>query len=139
MSRIGDRDRDRAATALRRHYLQGRLSVEEFSERLELALRARSDRELGPVLRDLPAPWQNLHEVVGPAAKAAKHTVARAGILLALLTFWALFSLVLLVAFGIALLVDGPSTVEVFGFPLVWVAATYGLWRFWQHTGARRA
>ena len=124
---------------MRRHYVQGRLSVDEFAERLELALRASSDRELRPVLRDLPAPWQNLQDVVGPAAKAAKDTVARAGILLALLTFWALFSLVLLLAFAIALLVDGPSTLEVFGFPLAWLAATYGLWRLWQHTGARRA
>jgi hypothetical protein len=139
MSLIGDRDRARAASSLRRHYLQGRLSLEEFSDRLELALRARSDSDLRPALHNLPAPWQNVHEVVLPAARAASRTAARAVALLALLTVWTLFSVVLLVGFAIALVIGGPSVTELIGFPLVWLLATYGLWRLWAHTGTPRA
>jgi hypothetical protein len=139
MSLIGDQDRARAAASLRRHYVQGRLSVEEFADRLEVALRARSDSDLRPALENLPAPWQNLQEVVVPTARAASRAVGRAAALLALLTVWMLFSVVLLVAFGAALLIDGPSVAEVLGFPLVWLLATYGLWRLWGHTGERRA
>jgi len=139
MDLIGDHDRARAATSLRRHYLQGRLSLEEFSDRVEVALRARSDSDLRPALENLPAPWQNLHEAVLPAARAASRTVARAAALLALLTVWSVFSIVLLVAFAIALVIGGPSVMELVGFPLVWLLATYGLWRLWLHTGTRRA
>jgi len=139
MGLIGDGDRARAANSLRRHYVQGRLSVEEFADRLDVALRARSDSDLRPALDNLPAPWQNLHEVVVPAAREASRAVGRAVALLALLAVWTLFSIVLLVAFAAALLMDGPSLAEVVGFPLVWLLATYGLWRLWLHTGTRRA
>ena len=138
MALIGDRERDRAAASLRRHYLQGRLSVDELSDRTDLTLRARSDRDLRLALRDLPPTWRDLQDVVAPAAKAARDTVARAGVFLALLTFWTFLSLVLLVAFAIALLVNGPSLSEVVVFPLVWLGVTYGLWRVWQHGGAPR-
>ena len=59
MSLIGDRERDRAALELRRHYLRGRLSVEELDRRVSLAVAARSSRDLGRALRDLPAPWRD--------------------------------------------------------------------------------
>ncbi len=139
MNRIGDRDRDRVAASLRRHYLQGRLSVEEFAERTELTLRARSDRDLRLALHELPSLWRSLDEIVGPAAKAAAQTAARAVVLLALMSFWGFLSLVLLLAFAIALLINGPSLTEVVGFPLAWLGLTYGLWRVWQRSGERRA
>jgi Domain of unknown function (DUF1707) len=137
MALIGDRERDRVAASLRRHYLQGRLSVEELAERTELALRARSHLELRAALLDLPAGW--LQDVVEPAAKAAGNALARAGLLLALLTAWGLASFLLLVVFAIAVLVHGTSVGEVVGFPLAWLALSYGLWRVWQHGTARRA
>ncbi|MFI6485665.1 DUF1707 domain-containing protein [Nonomuraea sp. NPDC050663] len=52
--RIGDAERDRAMAVLREHFAQGRLSREELDERLDLALTARTARDLTAVTADLP-------------------------------------------------------------------------------------
>jgi hypothetical protein len=52
--RISDAERDHTVVALRTHLLAGRLTLEEFSERVDVALRATVGRELAEVLRDLP-------------------------------------------------------------------------------------
>jgi Domain of unknown function (DUF1707) len=52
--RIGDTDRDATAAALREHFAQGRLTLEEFNERLEATLAATTQRELTGITRDLP-------------------------------------------------------------------------------------
>ena len=43
---VGDRERDRAANELARHYREGRLSADELAQRLETALRARNGAQL---------------------------------------------------------------------------------------------
>jgi hypothetical protein len=53
--RVGDAERDQAATVLREHCVHGRLTLEEFSARLDELYRVRDDQELAAVLRDLPA------------------------------------------------------------------------------------
>jgi hypothetical protein len=53
---IGDGERERTVESLREHYLRGRLSVEELTERLEVALNARRDRDVRVALTDLPGP-----------------------------------------------------------------------------------
>ena len=57
MALPAEHDRNRAAASLRRHYLLGRLSVDELSDRLDLAFAARNQRELRQAFRGLPAPW----------------------------------------------------------------------------------
>jgi hypothetical protein len=52
--RASDDDRDRAVVALRDHLAAGRLTLEEFTERMSAALAAVNTEELEPVLRDLP-------------------------------------------------------------------------------------
>jgi DUF1707 SHOCT-like domain len=52
--RVSDADREHAVIALREHLLAGRLTLEEISERVEAALRARLGRELARVREDLP-------------------------------------------------------------------------------------
>jgi len=52
--RIGDRQREEAASALREHAAAGRLTVAELEERLEATLAARTGRELRAPLADLP-------------------------------------------------------------------------------------
>src|SRR2546428_13882410 len=52
--RVGDADRERAATLLREHCVHGRLTLEEFSARLDELYRARTEGELAAVLRELP-------------------------------------------------------------------------------------
>lgn len=54
--RIGDAEREAATAALREHYAQGRLTYEEFGERLERALSARTGRDLSALGADLPGP-----------------------------------------------------------------------------------
>jgi hypothetical protein len=52
--RIGDAEREQAATDLGEHYAQGRITTEEHRERLDQIWAARTRRELGPVFADLP-------------------------------------------------------------------------------------
>ncbi|MFB9967379.1 DUF1707 SHOCT-like domain-containing protein [Sinosporangium siamense] len=52
--RASDADRDRIAAVLREHYAEGRLNVEEFDERLELAYNAKTHGDLAVLTRDLP-------------------------------------------------------------------------------------
>ena len=52
--RVGDRDRDRTIEQLRLHVRHGRLSLEEFEERVGETLAARTGSELTGVLRELP-------------------------------------------------------------------------------------
>jgi fatty acid desaturase len=51
-----DADRARVATQLREHYESGRLTLEEFQERLDETHRARTEAQLERVLRQLPSP-----------------------------------------------------------------------------------
>jgi hypothetical protein len=53
--RASDADRDRAAALLREHVTAGRLSPEEFNERLDRALAAKTVGEIDMLLQDLPA------------------------------------------------------------------------------------
>ena len=74
--RVSDADREQAVVALREHLLAGRLTLEEFSERVEAALRARFGGELAHVQNDLP---EIFAETVGSRRKAARFTAALLG------------------------------------------------------------
>jgi hypothetical protein len=52
--RASDADRDRTAALLRDHHAAGRLTAEEFDERVNAALAARTVGELDELLEDLP-------------------------------------------------------------------------------------
>ena len=53
--RIGDAERDRAVAALGDHFAAGRLTREEFDERIDEAMQARFGRDLAPLFADLPS------------------------------------------------------------------------------------
>ena len=53
--RASDAERERVAVALREHCAAGRLTLEELSERLDEAYRARTAGELERAFRELPA------------------------------------------------------------------------------------
>jgi hypothetical protein len=53
--RASDADRDRAAEVLREAAAEGRLSLEELNERLDLVYAAKTYAELAPVTADLPS------------------------------------------------------------------------------------
>ena len=115
MALIGDRERERAATALKEHYLRGRLSVEDLTDRLEVALAARRDADVRRALDDLPATWR-------PAALARR--AKRLALLAAVWFLWWTASLVLLVGFVVAVALQGLTWTNALLFPALWLACT---------------
>lgn len=71
--RAADADRQAVAAALGRHLSDGRLTVEEYDERLAAAYAARTYGELDPLLADLPP------ERAVPAAAPGPLPVRRSG------------------------------------------------------------
>jgi hypothetical protein len=53
--RASDAQRDRAAAEIREHYAAGRLTEDEFTDRLDAVYQARTQGELSALRRDLPA------------------------------------------------------------------------------------
>ena len=53
--RASDADRERTASLLREHHAEGRLTAEEFHERLDRAFAAKTLGDLDELLADLPA------------------------------------------------------------------------------------
>lgn len=68
--RVGDADRERAASALREHYVAGRLNQEEFQERLDATFAAKTERDLTVIAQDLPG---GLTTAPPPAATSRAH------------------------------------------------------------------
>jgi hypothetical protein len=54
--RIGDAERDLAMTQLREHFVAGRLTFDELSERIDAALIAKTQRQIDRLTADLPRP-----------------------------------------------------------------------------------
>ena len=52
--RLSDAERDQAVTELSEHYQAGRLTLEEFDDRSDRALRARTGSDLSVLFADLP-------------------------------------------------------------------------------------
>lgn len=52
--RASDADRERTATLLREHHAEGRLTPEEFNDRLDRVFAAKTIGELDALLADLP-------------------------------------------------------------------------------------
>jgi len=69
-TRAADADRERIAAALGRHYAAGRLTLEEFQERLDRAYAAKTLGELEDLMTDLPGtdPGTDLIRVAGQRA-----------------------------------------------------------------------
>jgi hypothetical protein len=125
---VGDRERDRAANELARHYREGRLTADELAQRLELALRARNGAQLRSALKELPAAWSRLDVV---------RTARNAAILAGTLVLWMLWNAAVLIAFVAWLAANGPSLAALLAFPIVWAAASWLLWRTSRRRRAR--
>ena len=128
MTLVGNRERERAASELRRHYVRGRLSVDELDQRVSIAVSARSRRELGQALRDLPAAWRDAEELV-PAATAAARRAGRVVVVLGVTALWALGTLALVLSLAVAALVTSVAGSTVAVIALVWAVLTYALFR----------
>ena len=129
MQLAGDGERERAAASLREHFVRGRLTLDELSERTEVALRARSREELRRSLDGLPQ----------LKVRALAQTATRAAALVLFTGAWLLFSFVLLVVFALTVLIHGASGMELVGFLLVWLVPTFLLSRLWRRGLTQRS
>jgi hypothetical protein len=145
MHLVGDADRERSLARLRRHYAEGRLSVEEFDDRAGVLTGARTTRELRVALRDLPnglLESELVPRLVALRSSSVGEAVAgrlvRAAVAVMLLVVWLWTSLVLLVAMGVLLLVVGVSLGAAAAFTLAWAAVTWLSWRIWRRGSPTR-
>ena len=82
--RASDKDRDRTAELLREHHAQGRLTPEEFDDRVDRTFTAKTIGDLDALLADLPATGPGLAPAAsgrgpGRLAVALKSSVRRGG------------------------------------------------------------
>jgi hypothetical protein len=68
--RVSDADREHAVSSLREHLVQGRLSLEEFTQRMTSAYDAKTSTDLAELQRDLPETPPE------PRRSALRHLVA---------------------------------------------------------------
>jgi hypothetical protein len=54
--RVGDAERDATMTQLREHFVAGRLTFDELTERIDAALIAKTQRQIDALIADLPRP-----------------------------------------------------------------------------------
>jgi hypothetical protein len=66
--RIGDAERDTAMTQLREHFVAGRLTFDELTERIDAALTAKTQRQIDRLMADLPRPPKVRPEAALPAS-----------------------------------------------------------------------
>ena len=129
-------ERERAAWALREHYVGGRLTLDELSSRIERVLTARSRRELRSAFRGLPRTFDGGWLAVD--GRSLAQAAGRAAALVLATAAYALFSFVLLVVFALTMLIHGVSTGALLVFLVVWLAPTYLLSRLWHRRRPRR-
>ena len=142
--RASDDDRDRTASLLREHHAAGRLSVDEFQERLDATYAAKTHGQLQELLADLPTidlyrlPEQDMrrrqHEQAGQPAPQQHGRLSphwRSA-----WSSWACVNLVLFVIW----LIGAVSSGHLGGLWFLWVAGPWGAvllgrWLFGDHPG----
>jgi len=127
MPLIGDGDRERAAELLRRHYLRGRLSLDELTERLDVALSARRDHELRPAFTGLPSMWRDGVTGSRLGLDGAWRAVRRTAFVVALWLLWWTASIVLLIGLVASLVMSGFSWTTPAVFVALWLAVTFAI------------
>ncbi|GAA4581004.1 hypothetical protein GCM10023194_10970 [Planotetraspora phitsanulokensis] len=122
--RASDGDRDRVAAALREHVAEGRLTVDEFNERLESVYQSRTYGELAKLTSDLPEidlhtlPATVKPQAEPPAQAGRKQTATRAA--------WASFVGTNAVLWAIWLMSSMGSGHATYPWPL-WVTLFWGI------------
>ena len=94
--RIGDVERDLACRALSEHFSAGRLTGEEFDQRVEAAVAARTEGDLRQRLADLPTPAPPVPVVQPASAGVALRPISTFDVMFGLLAGAAFMCLILL-------------------------------------------
>jgi hypothetical protein len=123
-----DRDRERAAAALREHYVRGRLTIDELSARTGRVVNARTQEELRVALTGLPF----VMDVSGAA-----RSVLRGAVVFVFTAAYLVFSLALLLVLAAVVVIHGASASALVGFLVVWLVPTYLLVRLWHRRAPR--
>ena len=113
--RASDQDRDEAVLALGEHHTAGRITVAEFTARMEQALACTYLDELDPLFVDLPA----IRSGVVPVASVPAHRAGRPPV--------AMLAIPLLLAFAVVMV--GAGIFFPFWLPIA---------LFWMMGGPRR-
>src|SRR5579871_2441272 len=74
--RVADADRDRTVATLREHVVAGRLTLDEFSDRVGRALDATTRGDLVAVMTDLPATTESAGVSPAPARRRRRWHIA---------------------------------------------------------------
>jgi hypothetical protein len=135
--RIGDRDRELATVALRRHFVAGRLSIAELSDRIDVTLQARSRDDLNAAMQGLPLVWEDLPEGVRSAAHKLRLVARRVKLLFALVGLWLLVSFALALALGIALVAGAPPGTALGAYLVGFALMSLASWGLWRHRASR--
>jgi hypothetical protein len=144
--RASDDDRDRAAALLREHHAAGRLTVEEFSERLDAVYRARTLGDIDQLMSDLPSidlyhlPDESMRRMARASSPPPVIPGGQHGRLSpAWRTAWGSWASVSLVLFVIWL-ISAIGNHSANGLWFLWVAGPWGAvllgrWLFGAHPG----
>jgi hypothetical protein len=142
---VGDADRERALSLLRRHYAEGRLSLQELSGRVDVAAGARTSAEVRTALGGLPnAVFESqiaprLFAAARPLTTAPAVRAAKRLLLAAILSaLWFAATMVLAIALVVAGLAGALSGRGAVVVALCWLGVTWLSWRAWRR-GSRRA
>jgi hypothetical protein len=135
--RIGDRDRELATVALRRHFVAGRLSIAELSDRIDVTLQARSRDDLNAAMQGLPLVWEDLPEGVRSAAHKLRLVARRVKLLFALVGLWLLVSFALALALGIALVAGAPPSTALGAYLVGFALMSLASWGIWRNRASR--
>ena len=125
--RASDHDRQQVVDVLRTGLEDGRLTMEEYTERMGRAYQAVTYADLAPLSADLPAAGPPAPEpnAAAPRPAVAGPREALAGLPVALRVLWAIWLSAVLVNVVVWALVCVTTASLIYPWPL-WVAGPYG-------------
>jgi hypothetical protein len=129
LMRASDEDRQQVVDRLRAAVEDGRLTMEEFTERMGLAYQAVTYGDLAKLVADLPAASPQPGPRLAPAPAAPPAAAAKRGVLAdlpaALKVLWTIWLAAVSINVVVWVLVVGTSGHFIYPWPL-WVAGPYG-------------
>ena len=129
LMRASDDDRQQVVDRLRAAVEDGRLKMEEFTERMGLAYQAVTYGDLAKLVADLPPASPQPGPRLAPAPAASPAAVAKRGVFAdlpaALKVLWTIWLAAVSINVVVWVLVVGTSGHFIYPWPL-WVAGPYG-------------
>ncbi|MER6943598.1 DUF1707 domain-containing protein [Nonomuraea sp. NPDC000554] len=119
--RASDVDRDRVAAILREHTADGRITMDEFNERLEQLYKSKTYGELAKLTADLPDV-----DLRARPAKVAPTPAPRAGMHPGIRAAWGAWAAVSSINWVIWLITSIASSHLIYPWPL-WVMGPWGV------------